>query len=225
MPAPNVISITKGGQETRQWKHKECNYKFWQEKNKGGLKTWNTGTFGKKLEVVAKGKKRAFLGKAKWSRRAEYVLAMRLKTDAIAMPLKGMKFFPFEEDIMHQIDEALVICSTGIGMSFFGNPFVRDWLHNLEPRHRPIYRLKLTRVIRCIQDVLQSEVSPILSTFVIACIDTMYSSNNSLCTFLRSIHSLPNLSFNLETALFHRHLISGIIQFGRLVSVLASRIS
>jgi hypothetical protein len=159
VPAPNVINITKGGQETLQWKHKECNYKFWQEKNKGGLKTWNTGTFGKKLEVVAKGKKRAFLRKAKWSRRAEYVLAMRLKTDAIAMPLKGMKFFPFEEDIMHQIDEALVICSTGIGMSFFGNAFVRDWLHNLQPRFRPIYRLKLTRVIRCIQDVLQSEVS------------------------------------------------------------------
>ena len=119
MPAPNVISITKGGQETRQWKHKECNYKFWQEKNKGGLKTWNTGTFGKKLEVVAKGKKRAFLGKAKWSRRAEYVLAMRLKTDAIAMPLKGMKFFPFEEDIMHAVLELechfLVMRSFAIG--------------------------------------------------------------------------------------------------------------
>ncbi len=60
---------------------------------------------------------------------------------------------------MHHIDEALVICSTGIGVSFFGNPFVRNWLQNLEPRHRPIYRIKLTRVIRCIQDILQSEVS------------------------------------------------------------------
>lgn len=100
-----------------------------------------------------------FLGKAKWSKRAAYILAMSEKTDSIAIPRNGLKFFPFEEDIIHQIDEALVICSTGIGMSFFGNPYVRNWLIRLEPRHRPIYRLKLTRMIRCIQDVLQSEVS------------------------------------------------------------------
>ena len=87
------------------------------------------------------------------------MLAMRKKTDAITMPMKGIKFFPFKEDIMHQIDKALVIYSTGIGVSFFGNPFVHNWLQNLEPRHRPIYRIKLTRVIRCIQDILQSEVS------------------------------------------------------------------
>ena len=73
------------------------------------------------------------------------MLAMRSKTDAIARPMKGMKFFPFEEDIMHQIDEALVICSTGIGMSFFGNAFVRDWLHNLQPRHRPDLQVKINK--------------------------------------------------------------------------------
>jgi hypothetical protein len=161
------FSETNSGHEKREWKHKECDYKFWQQKNDGGSQTWNTGVFGKKLEVIAKGGKRVFTGKAKWVRRAEYILAMRKKTDAISPSTPGMKFFPFEEDIMHQIDEALVICSTGVGMSFFGNPFVRDWLSSLEPRHRPIYRIKLTRIIRCIQDVLQSEVSRVCFYFYV----------------------------------------------------------
>lgn len=117
--------------------------------------------------MVAKGTKRAFLGKAKWVQRAAYIVAMRLKYASTTVPRNGLKFFPFEEDIMHQIDKALVICSTGIGMSFFCNPFVRDWLHRLEPRHGLIYRIKLTRVIQCIQNVLQSEVSAVLLEHVL----------------------------------------------------------
>lgn len=84
---------------------------------------------------------------------------------------------------MHQIDEALVLCSTGIGMSFFSNPFVRDWLCLLEPRHRPIYRIKLTRVIRCIQDVLQSEVSAMCSYVSCRCC-LLKSFNILLCATL-----------------------------------------
>lgn len=158
-----LCSKTDSGIEKREWKHKHCEYRFWQAKNKGGKETWYTSVFGRKLAVVAKGAQRVFLGKHKWIKRAAYVLAMRSRNDSISLPRTGMKFFPFEEDIMHQIDEALVLCSTGIGMSFFSNPFVRDWLCRLEPRHRPIYRIKLTRVIRCIQDVLQSEVSAMCS--------------------------------------------------------------
>jgi hypothetical protein len=83
--------------------------------------------------------------------------AMR-KQNQQTQPSRGKNFFPFEEDLVHHIDEALAICSTGVGLSFFDNPFVRNWLRRLEPRHRPIFRLKLMRSIRCIQDVLQSEV-------------------------------------------------------------------
>ncbi len=92
--APTIFSITKGGKQKRRWKHKECNFRFWQQENLGGAKTWNTGTFGKKLQVVANSKKRVFLGKGKWSQRAEYVLAMRKKPDVITKPMKGIKFFP-----------------------------------------------------------------------------------------------------------------------------------
>ena len=56
----------------------------------------------------------------------------------------------------------MVILSTGCPMSFFGNPFVKSWLSRLNPKHRPVYRLKLLRIIRCINDVLTNEViSPV----------------------------------------------------------------
>lgn len=134
--------------EKREWKHKVCNYSF-----------WHTSVFTKKLETIAKGGLRKFMGKTKYVKRAQYILAMRKNCTSLAPPTKGKAFFPFEEDIVHHINEALVICSTGIGMNFFSNPFVHDWLVKLQPKHRPVYRLKLTRVIRCIQDALQSEVS------------------------------------------------------------------
>lgn len=153
-----LFSVTSSGHETREWKHKVCNNKFWQQKNNIGTKSWNTGVFTKKLETVAKGNKREFFGKAKYVRRVQYILSMRGNTSVTPQVSKEMKFFPFEEDIIHQIDEAFVICSTGVGMCFFSDPFVREWLRRIEPRHRPIYRVKLLKVIRCIQDVLQSEV-------------------------------------------------------------------
>ena len=34
--------------------------------------------------------------------------------------------------------EAFVIVYTGSPVSFFANPYVQDWLRNLDPAHRPI---------------------------------------------------------------------------------------
>ena len=44
---------------------------------------------------------------------------------------------------------------------FFTNPYVKDLLCHLEPRHCPVYRKKLTRIVWCIMDVSQSEVCTI----------------------------------------------------------------
>lgn len=147
----------KGIVDTREWKHKRGKFSFNQQKNVRNV-TWNTGCFTRKLEILAKGCKRDFLGEKTAIAHAKYILDMRQK-NLLVRPSKRKSFFPFEEDLIHHIDDALMICSTGVTLSFFGNPFVRNWLMHLEPRHRPIYRLKLTRAIRCIQDVLQSEVS------------------------------------------------------------------
>ena len=67
-------------------------------------------------------------------------------------------YYSFEEDLEHHVREAMVILATGCPMSFFNNPFVKDWLRHLDPKHRPVYRMKLLRIIRCISDVLNTEV-------------------------------------------------------------------
>lgn len=69
------------------------------------------------------------------------------------------KFYSFEEDLHHHIREAIMILSTGSPMCFFSNPFVKEWLKRLDPKHRPVYRVKLLRIIRCVVDVLQNEVT------------------------------------------------------------------
>ena len=74
-------------------------------------------------------------------------------------PVEGMSFYKFEEDLPHHIREASMIILTGSALSFFENPFVRDWLNSLEPRHCSIYRKKLARLICCIIDITTKEVS------------------------------------------------------------------
>lgn len=76
----------------------------------------------------------------------------------IPVPKNGMGFFNFEEGLDHHIREGFVLAGTGVPGSFFANNFVRDYVRGLEPRHRPAGRMKLTRIIRCIADVTQSEV-------------------------------------------------------------------
>ena len=36
---------------------------------------------------------------------------------------KGMDFFSFEEDLIHHIDQAMVVVSSGLGTGFFQNPY------------------------------------------------------------------------------------------------------
>lgn len=147
---------TPGGLDKREWKHKHCKFLFWQSKNAGN-KSWHTGVWKRKLIQLSNGPKSAEANLTIRTR-AKFILDMR-ENAGDSRPVKGMPFYKFEEDLPHHIREALVIISTGSALSFFENPFVRDWLNSLEPRHRPIYRKKLARLIRCIIDITTKEVS------------------------------------------------------------------
>ena len=74
--------------------------------------------------------------------------------------MKG--YHSFEVDLSHHIQEAFIIVSTGSPVSFFANPYVQEWLRNLDPSHRPIYRQKFLRILRVIQYILNKEISLIL---------------------------------------------------------------
>ena len=163
------LSETKSGLLTQVWKHRDCDYSFQQQMNMGN-RTWNTGVFGVKLKCLANGNIKVILkGLANANINhisnfksiracAAYILRRRAQASTTYVTTSGKGYFPFEEDIDHQIREAVVICTTGVSTSFFSNPYVKDLLRNLEPRHRTVYRKKLTRIVRCIMDVSQSEV-------------------------------------------------------------------
>ena len=117
--------------------------------------------------------------------------------------LHSDKYYSFEEDLYNHICEAMMILSTGCPMSFFSNPFVKDWLRHLDQKHRPVYHLKLLRIIRCIIDVLQNEVNTI-----------------SLCTWIRwwpfitffENQSLDDIVLNIThllNCLYFFHIING----------------
>ena len=74
--------------------------------------------------------------------------------------MKG--YHSFEVDLSHHIQEAFVIVSTGSPVLLFANPYVQDWICNLDPAHRPIYRQKFLRILRVIQYILNKEISLIL---------------------------------------------------------------
>ena len=155
--------MTPKGLETREWTHKKCKYTFWQSQNVN-KKTWQTGVWTKKLEQIAKGNGAAS-GNVYAITRAKYILMQRNKSGKTLQPVKGIGFFPFEEDVDYHIDEAIVIISTGSPLSFYDNPFVKTWLSRLNPRHRAVYRSKLAKLIRCVNDVMQDEVSTYNSIF------------------------------------------------------------
>ena len=71
-----LLRTTNKGIETSEWKHKVCDYSFWQQKNIGNI-TWNTGVLTTKLNAVTHGTLKPFLGKEKYIRRAQYILSMR----------------------------------------------------------------------------------------------------------------------------------------------------
>lgn len=155
--------MTPAGLATREWRHKKCEFTFWQSQNKN-KKTWHTGVWTKKLEMIAKGNG-DFSRNVYAVTRARYILRQRNKSGTTLQPVKGIGFFPFEEDVNHHIDEAIAIISTGSPLSFFDNPFVKSWLSRLNPRHRTVYRSKLAKLIRCVNDVMQDEVSTYNSIF------------------------------------------------------------
>ena len=153
-----IYSKTDGGLDTREWEHRKIEgFKFSQQKNKGN-KSWNSSVYRRKLVTVATSIKNPCAKHPKSQLRAKYILDKRDNKSKLPKPVCGMGFFPFEEQLKHHVDEGLSLASTGIGVSFFQNPYVRDYLQGLQPRHRPVYRLKLVRIIRCIIDVSQSEV-------------------------------------------------------------------
>ena len=49
------LGVTTGDAQKQEWKHKLCDYKFWQQRNKCN-KTQHTGTCKKKLKIIADGK-------------------------------------------------------------------------------------------------------------------------------------------------------------------------
>jgi len=153
---------TDGGLNTQEWKHRKIEeFTFTQQMNVGN-KTWNSGCWKRKLKVIATSRKMPFVQYPASQRRAQYILDMRENKAKTPMPTNRMGFFPFEEQLHHHTREAIGLASTGIGAAFFQNPHIRDYLRALQPRHRPIYRLKLIRLIRCVIDTTQSEVCNIV---------------------------------------------------------------
>ena len=155
--------------ETREWGHKFLSVTFIQARNKGN-KGWHTGVWKKKLTGIAEGKVKGSNGQVRAQTRARYILAKRnnLSTGVACadeeVPHKSISFFPFEENIDHQINEALVMIVTGISGRFFENPYVRQLLHDLQPRHRPLFRKKMAQLVRCAIDESAEEVN-MLSIF------------------------------------------------------------
>ncbi len=150
---------TPKGLKTREWRHRLLKkYTFLQPQNANG-KTWNTGVWNKRLAALAKGssaeKNLVVISRAK------FLLKMRT-TGGTCLQGVGYKdsekFYSMEDDLGHHVRKAMVILATGCPMSFFNNPFVKDWLCQLDPKHRPVYRLKLLRIISCINNVLINEV-------------------------------------------------------------------
>ena len=157
---------TPKGLDTREWQFKGTAYTFVQNKNPGN-KTWESGVWNKKLSRMRKNN----LSGIKFSKadiaRIQCIIDNRLRDSKIAAPVKGMAFFPFEEDLWHHINECFVTISAGCTISFFDNPFVRDLLKGLAPRHRVAYHLKLVRLQRCCNDILQKEVRVSLQSIIL----------------------------------------------------------
>ena len=164
------MPLTPKGLDTRQWKHKLLPYTFIQSKNTGNT-SWYTGVFRKKLIVVAEGKVKSVLGNVTATTRAQYILHQQNEIKLHGRPsVKKSKEkeekakpapvpFSFEQNLDHWINEAKMMIANGLPGNFFECPYVKKTLEDLEPRHRPAYRLKLVRLIRCIIDESGAEVS------------------------------------------------------------------
>lgn len=61
---------------------------------------------------------------------------------------------------------------------------MKDWLSNLNPKHRPVYRLKLLCIIRCILDVLQNEVIELM------CLIISFAKFSTYRMFFNQMHNI-----------------------------------
>lgn len=129
-----------------------------------GNKTWNSGVWAKKLQTISENKVKGVNCTEKVIARAKFILKNRREGGKVPPPVKGIGFFPFEEDLRYHILETFVVINAGTPLSFFANPYVKDLLNGLNPRHRPVYRKKLTKLLRCVSDTLQQEVSLLMPT-------------------------------------------------------------
>ena len=124
-----------------------------------GNKSWNTGIWKRKLGSIANATIRCAVGNISAQTRCKLVLSMRNGTSK-GFGLKCIGgFFPFEEALGHHIRESLAIGNAGIGVTFYGNPYVKDLLQGLNSRHHWVYHMKLTMILRCICTVQSTEVS------------------------------------------------------------------
>ena len=208
--------------DTREWGHKLLPLTFIQAKNKGN-KHWHTGLWKRKLKGIADGKAKGSSGHVRAQTRARYILAKRnnLSTDVACadeeVPHKSISFFPFEENIDHQINEAIVMIVTGISGTFFENPYVRQLLHDLQPRHRPVFRKKMAQLVRCAIDESAEEVN-VSRSFITA----IESSRNVLFTYacFARVRSSSGNATSFTSALSCSHnLISGGVMTTRRHSV------
>ena len=81
---------------------------------------------------------------------------------AVHQPSKVKGYYTVEQDLDHHIREAFVSLSTETVISFFANPYVRDWLWFLNNAHKPIYQLKYLRLLQVIIYILNREISLIM---------------------------------------------------------------
>ena len=149
----------------RQWRHKnEYKFQFWQTTSQSG-KTWDRGIWAKNLKQLASGKASTDISIIV---RSKHILDRRTSL-ATMKPTKGKGFYPFEEEIVHNIDQALVLGSTGISASFYRNAYVKMMFERYGGEHK-MYSRKLCRLLRCANDTLTMEVRhDILSEKVILC--------------------------------------------------------
>ena len=59
----------------------------------------------------------------------------------------------------------MVICTTVVVTTFFENPYMKDLLTNLEPKHKPVYWKKLGQLIMVINEIVKEDVSVCFSLY------------------------------------------------------------
>ena len=119
-----------------------------------GNKTWNSGVWANKLQTISENKVKGVNCTEKVIAREKFILKNCKEDGNVPLLVKGVGFFPFEEDLPCHIHEMFVIINTGTPLTFFNNPHVKDLLNGLDSCNHPVYCIKLTKLLRCVSDTL-----------------------------------------------------------------------